>query len=410
MTNEERWYKYYELAKIYYEENGHLLVPFRFKINNAKLGQWLSTQRLEYKNKKLDIEKVEKLEKIGMKWNIRNNLPWEKNYELAKIYYEKNGNLLIPQSYEVDGVKLGVWINYQRVCYKNNKLDIEKVKKLESIGMLWTIYDLSWEEYYELAKNYYEEHGNLLVPLSGSSKIVGIRLRLWITSQRKLYENNKLEKTKIQKLEAIGMIWNTDNLSWEENYELAKIYYKENGNLLIPIYYKKNGIKLGEWINNQRKLFKNNKLEKTKIQKLETIEMAWKETETKKIYKFLNVINNIDKNASLEMIDKSIDLFENYAIDNFINLTFENYDIDKNIIKNNLNKESYNIFILYLLGLDTKKISYLYDKKIFDIEKIRLYGMKLVLENIKEKNKIYYCQPKENERQNLRGNKTTVTS
>ena len=70
---------------------------------------------------------------------------WNKNYDLAKIYYEKNGNLLIPNrfktkngyEYDPDGLNLGIWIQVQRNNYHNNKLEYDKTKKLNEIKMIW---------------------------------------------------------------------------------------------------------------------------------------------------------------------------------------------------------------------------------------------------------------------------------
>ena len=65
-----------------------------------------------------------------------------RKFELAKAYYEKNGNLDVPVSYSTDGVKLGRWISNIRCKRKNPKasgmvLDTERIARLDSIGMNW---------------------------------------------------------------------------------------------------------------------------------------------------------------------------------------------------------------------------------------------------------------------------------
>ena len=66
---------------------------------------------------------------------------------------------------------------------------------------------------------------------------------------------------------------------WMKNYELAKKYYEENNNLLIPKSYilsiGDDSIKLGYWINYQRKAYKNNKLNQKQIDLLNDIGMIW---------------------------------------------------------------------------------------------------------------------------------------
>ena len=63
--------------------------------------------------------------------------------------------------------------------------------------------------------------------------------------------------------------------SWNRNYDLAKDYYKEHGNLLIPRSYIIDNIALGNWIHLQRNYYKKNKLTKEKIDLLESIGMVW---------------------------------------------------------------------------------------------------------------------------------------
>ena len=65
-----------------------------------------------------------------------------RKYELAKEYYESNGNLNIPLSYSVNGVKLGRWISNIRSKRKHPQsngmvLNDERIRQLDMIGMNW---------------------------------------------------------------------------------------------------------------------------------------------------------------------------------------------------------------------------------------------------------------------------------
>lgn len=56
----------------YYKTNGNLLVPSNYKTTKGvSLGDWIGHQRKYYKEKKLDIEKIDLLDKIGMVWKVR---------------------------------------------------------------------------------------------------------------------------------------------------------------------------------------------------------------------------------------------------------------------------------------------------------------------------------------------------
>ena len=61
---------------------------------------------------------------------------WLEMYELAKQYYEENGDLKINRNYEINNLKLGIWIHHQRQAYKHNKLSKERIRMLNSINMI----------------------------------------------------------------------------------------------------------------------------------------------------------------------------------------------------------------------------------------------------------------------------------
>ena len=195
-------------------------------------------------------------------------------YNEVVKYYEKHGNLLIPVSYKVGKINIGYWIQAMRVKYHQGKLSEEQIQFLTKFGMVWDVHDLLWENNYKLAKVYYEEHGNLLIP--SYYMVNGANLGTWITSQRNSYKMGTLSEVRKQLLNDIGMVWRVRNrVSFEDGLKAAIDYKNENGNLLVPINYEVNGFKLGEWIHNQRVSKKNGSLDKIRIKKLDEIEMIW---------------------------------------------------------------------------------------------------------------------------------------
>ncbi len=342
------WEQNYELAKAYYEHHGDLLIPAAFKTingyesdeNGINIGMWILRQRKSYKKSKnseelygITLEQIEKLESIGMVWDakelidIENEKNWNEKYALAKIYYEHHGDLLIPQTFKTkngyerdnEGTNLGDWISKQRKAYKGTgrgKITSEQIEKLESIGMIWDAKELidienekNWNENYSLAKMYYEHYHNLMIPtnwrtINGYDEVTeempkyedARKLGDWIARQRKSKKGkgtSRITLEQIEKLEAIGMIWDAKELidienekNWNENYSLAKIYYEHYGDLLIPQGFKtKNGYKidkdgtdLGVWISKQRNAYNGTgkgKLTSGRIKRLEAIGMIW---------------------------------------------------------------------------------------------------------------------------------------
>lgn len=212
MKQDERWNMRYELAKTYQKEHGDLMIPRSYKVGDCRLGLWLQEQRQSYRNNTLSQARIDRLEQLGIVWNP--NLTWMTYYHFCCLYYEENGNLMIPLSYQVKGIKIGNWLNTQRYLYHKNKLSTEKITLLETIGIIWNRYQrLSWNHYYELAKSYYLEHGNLLVPID--YQIGPIQLGNWIHNLRMAYRGKnsvKLTEERIEALEAIGMQWQVNKV------------------------------------------------------------------------------------------------------------------------------------------------------------------------------------------------------
>ena len=72
-----------------------------------------------------------------MKWDVFDS-KWNKMYNIAKEYYEENGNLNIPQRYITEsGEKLGSWISDRRKAYNQGNLSQDRIDQLNSIGMIW---------------------------------------------------------------------------------------------------------------------------------------------------------------------------------------------------------------------------------------------------------------------------------
>lgn len=179
---------------------------------------------------------------------------WERMYEKAQQFYNENGNLEVPKKFTTaDGFNLGNWIDTQRKVYNAKVagvLTVEQITKLESIGMRWkNMKDLSWDKYYQAAKEYYAEHGDLMPSITDRS-YKGVKLSRWIAQLRTYRKSgicpSYLTPERIGQLDAIGMVWNVPDYIFEKNYACCLEYYQEHGNLDIPLkYVAKDGTRLG---------------------------------------------------------------------------------------------------------------------------------------------------------------------
>ena len=291
------WDHYFVAASTYYAEHGNLKVPLRYKTpGGLSLGDWVQTQRQIRKGKRtfgtLTQQQIERLDSIGMVWETRSETAWAKGLEAAKRYHQQYGDLQVPTGYKDDtGFALGNWIRNTRARYRNGGLTQDQIEKLEALDIVWNMVDSRWERCYAEAAAYYEQHGNLAFPKHYVTES-GLRLGPWLENQRASYLKGELPEDKIQRLEAIGMMWEGRNdRQWRQAYEAAKRYFQNHGDLEVPYeYVTPDGLRLGQWVVRQRMTYKGTLSGKGKVNRkalspvrkklLDAIGMNWREEDS----------------------------------------------------------------------------------------------------------------------------------
>jgi Helicase associated domain len=148
-----------------------------------------------------------------------------------------------------------------------------------------------WDFYYNLLLRYKEQHAHLRIPTSyvvevappadggtgdddaggGDGSGAGVNLGVWVSQQRVRLKpflldsadtdgrrrvkagTDQTTRMQIERLNAIGMLWDVRDVEWQEYFELLLAYKTEYGHLHIPWkYVTPNGVNLGEWVHNTR--------------------------------------------------------------------------------------------------------------------------------------------------------------
>ncbi|MBE5898681.1 MAG: hypothetical protein E7279_03680 [Lachnospiraceae bacterium] len=175
----------------------------------------------------------------------------------------------------------------------------------------------SWDVMYKEAKNYYSEHGNLLIPAAYVTP-EGLGLGRWIRTQRLSRQQGAMSPDRIKKLDAIHMVWTAVlKNKWYRNYELAKAFYEEHGNLIIPYNYvthvidshnNKVTVKLGIWISSQRDSYAKGKLSEEKKDMLSRIGMSWDRFDEKWEMGFHCAKKYYEENGDINFVPKELEV------------------------------------------------------------------------------------------------------
>lgn len=205
---------------------------------------------------------------------------WEVLCQAAADAAAKEGTLELPRSYTIhSGVPVGKWLELQRQVQagqRPGRLTAEQAAKLEKLGIRWNHrLEAAWEKGFASAQKYRTEHGDLLVPVRYRDKN-DFALGEWIVYNRQRYLGGNLTQNRIERLEAIGMVWSTSNDLWEQNYTAATQYYLEHGDLEVPIKYETpSGFGLGVWLGAQRAAHKAGELPQEQVERLDALGMDW---------------------------------------------------------------------------------------------------------------------------------------
>ena len=138
------WAMMFDALVRFKTEQGHCNVP-RHKKNLAeedlkkkKLALWVMQQRMRYKKRQLDPEKVKNLNALGFDWGF-SLTDWDTRYQDLVAYKAEHGNCRVPVNSKTHK-SLGGWVSKQRRAYNLGCLAPERIAKLKEIGFEWNCF------------------------------------------------------------------------------------------------------------------------------------------------------------------------------------------------------------------------------------------------------------------------------
>lgn len=207
--------------------------------------------------------------------------------EAAVIYAREHGDLKVPFTYRVprrkdqeveaegwptalDGFPLGQWIADNRRFYARGDMDEHRIAQLEKLGMVWSHFDVAWDEGLAAARGWAAEHGHLLAPLDATfqSYRVGIWLKNARAAARKARENEQrraeglpveseagaLTGERREQLEDIDPSWCPAwPVTWQRAFHLVRVHLDEGEALPTEAgEVLRQGEDLGRWVRSVR--------------------------------------------------------------------------------------------------------------------------------------------------------------
>ncbi|MEU1183771.1 Helicase associated domain protein [Streptomyces sp. NPDC005820] len=177
---------------------------------------------------------------------------WARGWAKLKTYVERTGNARVPYGHREGATPLGQWVAEQRRAYAAGQMTGQRARRLEQLGMVWSLADERFQENLEAAKAYYEQHWTLCAPRSAVAldRPVG----QWLSNLRRPGALEGHPEWKAA-LEAVDKDWNPHwPTDWQRHYAaLRELVADEEGQPEVLPGVTVHGMDVGKWLAKQQK-------------------------------------------------------------------------------------------------------------------------------------------------------------
>ena len=257
---EAKWDARLQQLKKFKEQHGHCNVPSK---HPGGLGHWASNQRSKKKSRRLDAGRTQKLEELGFQWEMLKIQPWEVRFQQLKEFKAEHGHCNIPKKHPGG---LGQWVNYQRTMKKSQHLDAVRTQKLEELGFQWeATKSQPWENLDEgepAPSDDAAETGRSPPAATRQGAIVGKR------PEKRRHVPRRFKRNADDGEPAPSSVVAKQDRQWESQLRKLKEFKEEHGHCHVP---SKRPGGLGRWVEKQRSKKRSQRLDDSRIQKLEAL-------------------------------------------------------------------------------------------------------------------------------------------
>jgi len=257
----------------FFEREGHCDISRNHKEEGVNLGAWLARQKNKYSKEQLDSSYQQRLEEAGVVWKVVRI--WEDYFALFVQFKEREGHCDVPRKYIENGIKLGKWLDAQKVKKRRGKLSSTRIEQLEKVGVVvWSEQDQKWENMFAHLVQFKEREGHCNVPQRRDNDTK--KLGVWLIRQRAMKRMGKIDPVRQQRLEDIGIVWVLRlRRKWEDSFAILVGFKEREGHCNVPRMHEENGLNLGQWLIRQKKGNLAGNLDSSQQKVLNKIGIVW---------------------------------------------------------------------------------------------------------------------------------------
>jgi superfamily II DNA or RNA helicase/predicted transport protein len=192
---------------------------------------------------------------------------WDEYFGYLERFKAREGHCRVPQSFFEGTFWLGMWVAKQRQ-FRDTMSALHR-QRLDAIGFAWGRQLPLWEEGLSALTSFKAREGHCNVH---HDHIEGtVNLGRWVRGQREI--KDALSTEQIQKLNAIGFIWDPHARAWEVGFAALKAFKEREGHCDVPMKHSEGAYKLGRWVGIQR--WYSHAVTKERQQRLNELGFNW---------------------------------------------------------------------------------------------------------------------------------------
>jgi hypothetical protein len=287
-TERQDWGRGWAALKKFADRELHARVPYGHKEGAYPLGQWVAEQRRAYGAGQMTGLRAQRLEKLGMVWNLTDER-FQENLEAAKAYYDQHWTLCAPRSATMLDRPVGQWLsNLRRAGALEGHPEWKTA--LEAVDEHWNpAWPAEWQRHYAALRELLtdeEDHSDVLPGFT----VHGMDVGKWLAKQRQHTVWAGLMDGQRELLEAVGVVPLSPEQAdpvkapkkavsaFDKGVAALAQYKAREGSVKVPRAHVEalpdgSEVKLGVFLSNSKS--RRDKLTADKLQQLADLGLEW---------------------------------------------------------------------------------------------------------------------------------------
>ncbi|MBF0152476.1 MAG: Helicase associated domain protein [Magnetococcales bacterium] len=263
---EVAWEEMFTRLTAWRDSAGHARIADPFPAD-LPLGRWAEEQRRACRKNRLSDTRRQRLDALAFVWDLEADA-WESMFRTLERSLPTEG--LFPDTWPGQP-ELAEWIARQCRMWKSERLDPVRKARLDTLGFVWDPERRAWENRFADLGRFHRQYGHVHIP---RESLAAPELGSWLVEQRKRHAQGRLDAESVERLTALGVLWDQEEAEWEGMLATLVLFHRERNHCVVPKEWPDNPA-LARWVAQQRQIYRREQLSPERVQRLNAIGFTW---------------------------------------------------------------------------------------------------------------------------------------